>query len=231
MNKVDPRGMFARLCPPDGSSCDPGFEGDPPCTPLTIDSFNPDDPLDPGAEPCTLQNVPSTTATAPPTCEQGETNFIYDYLKKYNSPLANIASWIVTQSDLYGIDDRFIVALAGRETSYGTNPKWDSADASIFNLFSNSQHCATVGVLSFCKKANPYANYGAAVSDVISTIASSPYYQGLNSADDIYNEYNSGALTNPKTGVPYGPDTLLDQIYGSKSLAGDLSDVRFARCP
>ncbi len=165
------------------------------------------------------QNAPPPT----PTCEQTETAFVSSYLSKYNSPLAAYAGWIVTQSDLYGIDDRFIVALAGRETSYGTNPLWNSTAAGIYNVFSNSQHCASVGVLSFCKKVNPYPSYGAAISDVISTISASPYYQGLQSSDDIYDEYNLGG--------PGGPDKLLDVIYGGTKLQGNLANVRFARCP
>jgi hypothetical protein len=40
--------------------------------------------------------------------------------------------------DIDGLDDRFIVALAGGETSYGTNPLWNSASAGIYNVFSNS---------------------------------------------------------------------------------------------
>jgi flagellum-specific peptidoglycan hydrolase FlgJ len=150
------------------------------------------------------------------------------YLRRYKSPLASFAAEIVSEADKAGIDDRFIVALAGRETSYGTNPTWNSASAGIYNVFSNSQHCAGPG-LSMCQAFSAYSSYTSAIDDAVATISSSKYYAGLNSADDIYNQYNYGALVN-NAGVPYGPDKILDDIYGGSRLRGDLSNVRSPRC-
>jgi hypothetical protein len=137
-----------------------------------------------------LQNLPSTTAAAPPTCEQSETNFIYNYLKKYNSPLANIASFIVTYSDNMGIDDRFIVALAGAESIYGktqqSSPTW-----AYFNVFSNAAHCQALAPNSDCYAINPYSNYGQATTDAINLLTGSKYFgSGLNTVGAIYQLYN-----------------------------------------
>jgi RHS repeat-associated protein len=154
---------------------------------------------------------------------QSETLFVTSYLGRYHSPLAADASEIVNRSFTAGIDDRFIVALAGVETTYGTNPKWDSSSAGLYNVFDMGNHCATLGTLSMCTKVNPYPSYIAAIDDVIG-LFSRGAYKGLNSLADIYNLFETGNVntTSPKL-------SLLDTIY-SNQLHGDPSDIRKNRC-
>jgi RHS repeat-associated protein len=129
-------------------------------------------------------------ASAMVSCELTETAYVYSYLSKYNSPLAQYAGFIVADSDLFGIDDRFIVALAGVESIYGktqqTSPTWG-----FYNAFSNAAHCQALSATSDCYKVNPYSNYGAAISDVINLITGGKYFgSGLNTVQSIYDLYN-----------------------------------------
>ena len=82
-------------------------------------------------------SLPPETTVQNPSCEQTETTYVNNYLSKYNSPLAQYAGFIVAYSDLLGVDDRFIVALAGVESIYGktqqSSPTWG-----YYNAFSNA---------------------------------------------------------------------------------------------
>ena len=128
-------------------------------------------------------------------------------------------------SDAFGIDDRFIVALAGVETTYGTNPNWDSSTAGIYNVFSNGFHCAGLKANYFCRIVNPYSSYGQAIYDVIDILSSRREYKRYNSAANIYSVYEEGNVNKiaPAQGT-------LDTIYGDQ-LHGNLNNIRTPRCP
>ncbi len=168
------------------------------------------------------QNAPPPT----PTCEQTETAFVSSYLSKYNSPLAAYAGWIVTQSDLYGIDDRFIVALAGAESIYGktqqNSPTWG-----YYNAFSNAAHCIALNPApcpnhSDCYAINPYGNYGQAITDAVDLLTGSKYFgKGLVTVGAIYKKYNR---------VPAGDylATIYAQLVPNATVN---NSVDFSRCP
>jgi hypothetical protein len=141
-----------------------------------------------------------------------ETLYVSAYLAKYNSPLAAYAAFIVDDSDQSGIDDHFIVALAGAETTYGTNIRvrqWGR-----YNAFSNGAH----------RVSNPYANFTQAIEDAIQLLTHDPRYTSFSSTQSIYSIYEQGDVnkTSPRQGT-------LDSIYGQQ-LGGDLSNVRIPRC-
>jgi RHS repeat-associated protein len=152
--------------------------------------------------------APGCQGGAPPTCEQTETAYVAAYLTKYNSPLAAYASTIVADSDAAGLDDRFIVALAGVETTYGTHGlnSWGTN-----NAFNNGHQ--------------DFSTLGDAISAVINLIGRCADYTKYKSAQNIYSVYEEG---NVKVVAP--AQGILNQIYG-KQLSGNLSNVRDPRCP
>ena len=63
---------------------------------------------------------------------------------------------IVTEADLTNLDDRFIVALAGAENTFGAtaNSLVQAVHAiswGYYNSFDNIQHCAALGYNAFCQ--------------------------------------------------------------------------------
>ena len=147
--------------------------------------------------------------TSSPDCDQLEIDYITAYLKRYKSPLAAFAATIFDDSQAQGLDDRFIVALAGVESTYGKYLNWGA-----FNGFNNGAH-----------KRSGYSSWAEAIDDVSSLIGSGANYTPYNSAAQIYSVYEQGDV---KKTAP--AQRLLDQIYG-KQLGGNLSDVRVTRCP
>jgi RHS repeat-associated protein len=172
--------------------------------------------------PCDeLACFPETNVPVAPTCEQSETAFVSAYLSKRNSPLAGYASYIVAASDLSGIDDRFIVALAGVETTYGktqqTSPTWGH-----YNAFNNSAHCAALSSTSDCGKADPYSSYGEAITDVISLLTGGKYFgSGLVTPGTINSTYNRTPTT----------DDLVTIYQQLDPKATTNFKVNFSRCP
>jgi RHS repeat-associated protein len=177
------------------------------------------DPLRPNPN---CYTIPEQNAAPPtPTCEQVETAYVYAYLSKYKSPLAAYASLIVTYSDTFGIDDRFIVALAGAESQYGktqqTSPTWG-----FYNAFSNGSHCQALSATSDCYKVNPYIGHGAAISDVIGLITGAKYFgSGLVTVEGVYDTYNRVPSSDFLT-------TIYDQLVPG---ATNNTKVNFSRCP
>ena len=161
-----------------------------------------------------------------PSCEDAEIAYVTAYLAKRRSPLASFAGEIVELSDKNGLDDRFIVALAGAETTYGTSKTWDSATAGIYNVFDNGAHCAGTKPNYFCKTVNPYSGYGQSIAGVIQLLGSGRAFQPYTSTRDIFSIYERGDITKTSPG-----QDLLDTIYGSPQLQGNLSNVRKPRCP
>jgi hypothetical protein len=129
---------------------------------------------------------------------------------------------IVEQSDNAGVDDRFIVALAGAESRYGTNIQ---ATWGPYNAWSDSQHCKIVK--GHCQSEDPLTSWTQAISGVIGNITGSLYFGAnpqLTTTDAIYKRYSHGG----------SPDTL-DQIYllqmDGGLINGNKEEVNFARCP
>ena len=165
-------------------------------------------------------NVPVITLVAPPPkaadskklCEEMETLYIAAYLPSSagaHSPLTAYAAQIVQEADEFGIDDRFIVALAGVETTYGTRGanSWGTN-----NVFNNGHQ--------------DFSSLGSAIDAVIRllTTSTNPNYISLHSTREIYGLYEVGDRN--KTS---GNQGLLDQIY-ARQLGGSSSDVKFSRC-
>ena len=139
-------------------------------------------------------------------CELMEAAYIGAYLSSYGSPLASWAMNIVTASDAAGLDDRFIVALAGIETSYGKNLTWGTN-----NAFNNGH--------------TNYATFGDAIASVINLIGFDPRYTPYQSTRDIYAVYETGNINKTSS-----RQSTLDQIYGNQ-LGGNVGNVRSPRCP
>lgn len=142
----------------------------------------------------------------PPSCEDLETAYITAYLTAQGSPLAGYASEIVQDSDADGLDDRFIVALAGVETTYGKYMNWGAN-----NAFNNGH--------------TNYPSFAQAIEAVINLIAYGQKYVKYQSANNIYSVYEEG---NVKKKAP--AQGTLDTIYQNQ-LGGNLSNVRTPRCP
>jgi len=248
VNKLDPSGtgdcfpddgtcfesLSSGYCPPDLPFCSDGssYLSMAGCGGTQPDLFNPSAAVWCLSTTSAAQNIAAAAAAAlaPPgpnmlqICEGNEIAYVAGYLSQYNSPLAASASTIVVDSTVYGLDDRFIVALSGVETTYGTNPSWNSGSAGIYNVFSNGLHCAAPG-LSMCRNfSKPYASYAGAIVDVTSTIGSSQLYSGLNSAQAVYSEYEEGNVSKP---APM--QSVLNTIYGTQ-LNGNLNNIRSPRC-
>ncbi len=166
-------------------------------------------PPDPGPPP----SVPDPQVL----CEAQETAYLFAYLTKYGSPLAPYAPQIVRAGDLNGIDDRFIVALAGAETTYGT--RIDTKDWGPYNAWSLQTH----------KADNPYDNWIQAIADVVNLIATDSRYlpAGRNTTDTIYPVYQGPGY---ETGLKNLNSIYLDNLGGGK-VAGNPKEVDFARCP
>jgi RHS repeat-associated protein len=225
VNFHDPSGRLSDIV-----SCGAGDSsyGDPTCIVFQDDSdwgFGPGD-----TDPCAQQVVAywllkayacvdsgGGQAAPPPSalqsCEQAEAAYLAAYLSKRNSPLAAIALTIVEDSDAAGLDDRFIVALAGAETTYGRIKH--ASTWGVDNVFDNTYHCYSLKN-PLCVAANPYTSYQAAVAGVTSQLDGT-LYAGLETANGIFKEYSGGG----------GPATL-DKI--DKQLGVDPSDVRAPRC-
>jgi hypothetical protein len=172
--------------------------------------------------PACYASLPEQNAPPPtPTCDQTETAYLTAYLSKYNSPLAAYAGYIVTYSNIMGIDDRFIVALAGAESIYGktqqNSPTWG-----YYNAFSNAAHCQALAANSDCYAINPYANSGQAITDAINLLTGSKYFgSSLVTVGAIYQQYNR---------IPSGQ--FLAAIYAQLVPNATVNNaVDFSRCP
>jgi RHS repeat-associated protein len=144
-------------------------------------------------------------------CEALEAAYLTGYLSSHGSPLAAYALEIVQASDMNGIDDRFIVALAGVESTYGKHLGWGP-----YNAWNNGAHRTP---------RTFYSNWIQSIGDVTFLLGNDPRYTPYDSTSDIYSVYEEGNVNQPAPG-----QGTLDKIYG-KQLGGDLSDVRIPRCP
>ncbi|MGA2883499.1 MAG: RHS repeat-associated core domain-containing protein, partial [Bryobacteraceae bacterium] len=160
--------------------------------------------------------------TAQTNCENTETAWLSNYLSQRGSPLAAFAGSIVSQSDAAGVDDRFIAALAGAESTYGKNT---SATWGQYNAWSDSQHCAILS--GDCQAVNPFSSWSQAISAAIGNITGKNYFganPSLTTTDSIYKRYSNGASP-----------SLLNTIYlnqmGGGLIPGNPKEVDFARCP
>lgn len=167
-----------------------------------------------------LQAAAPQQAAPQVSCEDTETAYLISYLDRYKptSPLIAYAQTIVDDSDLAGVDDRFIIALAGQESQYGTN-----LTRGPFNAWNNLAHTA---------HHNPYSSWNTAIRGVVSLITGGLYFgSGRNTTDSIYGTYNNSNLkTNPDF-----PKQLasLNSIYLGQLGGGLLSnriEVDFSRC-
>jgi hypothetical protein len=137
---------------------------------------------------------------------------------------------LVTDADEEGVDDRFIVALSGVESSYGKNI---TATWGPYNAWSDSQHCALLQ--GHCQSVNPYTNATQAIEGVINNITNGPYYfqSGLVTTDAIYSVYCVGCSAGSPTGPWASSDSSLNHIYLGYLGGGVLANPRevdFARC-
>jgi RHS repeat-associated protein len=144
-------------------------------------------------------------------CEALEAAYLTGYLSSHGSPLAAYALEIVQASDMNGIDDRFIVALAGIESGYGEHLGWGP-----YNAWNNGAHRSP---------RTFYSNWIQSIGDVTFLLGNDPRYTPYDSTADIYSVYEEGNINQPAP-----RQGKLDQIYGNQ-LGGDLSDVRIPRCP
>ena len=145
-------------------------------------------------------------------CETQETLYIESYLMNHGSPFALYAPLIVSGSDINGLDDRFIVALAGVESGYGKHLGWGP-----YNAWNNGAHK---------KPGTYYNNWVDSIADVILALANSPLYTPYQSTKDIYSVWEEGDVNKPAPA-----QSTLDDIYGKKQLGGDINNIRTPRCP
>jgi hypothetical protein len=158
---------------------------------------------------------------AAPTCEQTEEAWLTAYLGKNSptSPLVGLVDSIVQKSDAAGIDDRFIGALAGQESGYGTK-----ITRGPFNAWNNLAHTGR----------RPYSSWNDSLSGAVNLLTGSLYFgSGLTTVGGIYGRYdNSNLSTNPAY-----PKQLqsLTNIYvnqmGGGLIVGNPQEVDFSRCP
>jgi RHS repeat-associated protein len=165
--------------------------------------------------------IPPDEVKTSPNCDTTEIAYVAGYLSKRGSPLASDADEIVEFSDAYGIDDRFVVALAGAESIYGKSQQ-DSPTWGYYNAFSNGSHCKALAPGSDCYKIDPYTSFDAAIFDAISLLTGKKYFgSGLVTVGDIYKTYNRVPAADFLT-------TIYQQLVPTAT-AG--SKVNFSRCP
>jgi len=164
-------------------------------------------------------NSGSAASTATTSCADTETAWLSSYLSQRGSPLASLAGSIVAESDSAGVDDRFIAALAGAESTYGKNTlkTWGQ-----YNARSDSQHCAIKA--GDCQAVNPFSSWSQALSAAITNITGPLYFgAGLVTTDAMYELYSHG-----------GSPSILNTIYlnqmGGGLIPGNPKEVDFSRC-
>jgi len=169
---------------------------------------------------CSTYFPPEQVKTTP-DCDTTEIAYVAGYLSKRGSPLAGDADEIVEFSDAFGIDDRFVVALAGAESTYGkaqqNSPTWG-----YYNAFSNASHCKALSPGSDCYKVDPYTSFDAAIFDAISLLTGAKYFgSGLVTVGGIYKTYNRVPAADFLTAIyqQLVPNATVD------------SKVNFSRCP
>jgi RHS repeat-associated protein len=214
INSHDPHGL---------QDCNPAINPEDCCLPSVNFSLGATPLDDPGCmDPGPGGGGPQPPAPpAPPgpdmhqLCENNEIGYLTSYLTSYGSPLASSAAQIVYDADAAGLDDRFIVALAGAETTYGKikHPRtWGT-----YNVFDNALHCDSLSN-PMCVVVDPYTSYAQAISGVLAVLTG-PLYTGLNTTDTIFPKYSNG-------GSPGTLDTIYQQLGGTNT-----TNVRTARCP
>jgi hypothetical protein len=122
------------------------------------------------------------THPAPPLnpCKPGThpavtTGSLQTYLKgKNNGALASDATAFYNYGAQYGIDPRFLIALAGVETTFGKNIT--SGANNIFNWLYNG-------------RTSPFASVPAAIQTVAQGLANNKAYMGLSTPDQIYGKF------------------------------------------
>ena len=228
VNRYDPTGLCGGLPQPhrrfgadvegdDGDNdCSEGGDGND-CGPGWITDASESGPCFSPPE----QNAPSV-----PSCDTQEIAYVTAYLSKRGSPLADDAGEIVEFSDAYGIDDRFIVALAGIESIYGktqqTSPTWG-----YYNAFSNGAHCIALNRNpgphhSDCYTINPYTSYDQAIFDAVTLLTGPKYFgSGLVTPATINKRYNRTPTTDDLV-------TIYKQMVPTATAD---TKVNFSRCP
>ena len=215
INRIDPNGTWW---------CDPW---DVDCYTLQPCGFGYETFCSPGPPPIAPPIVlPPPPLDAHAICILSETIYIYQYMLNHSNgrTIFNIADalLIVTEAELANLDDRFIVALAGAETTFGATANevlqaQHSQSWGFYNSFDNIFHCAQLGTNAYCSIVNPYASSIAAISDVVTTIAYGFPYAGLSSVGAIFDTYSGHG----------NPSNL--NIFSSQ-LGVDPSNVRRTRC-
>ncbi len=65
---------------------------------------------------------------------------LFEYLKKYNSPLVPYASVFVKQADLYDLDYRLLVAISGVESTFGREIPYNSYNAWGWGIYGDNTY-------------------------------------------------------------------------------------------
>lgn len=103
------------------------------------------------------------------------------YLQSKGSPLAGQGNGFLNAGKTYNVDPRFIVAIAGAETSFGRNITWGQYNA--WNWGWNVKD----------RTNSPFSSWGAGINSVTAGIAGKYYFQaGLTTTASIYPRYCQG---------------------------------------
>jgi len=229
VNRLDPTGLeYEDVCSADGNYC--GSGGDLQginqgwgCNSVyvmtALDRVQMPSPCD--FTPVFFARPQQPTQSTGSSCASTETAWLSAYLTKRGSPLASFAASIVALSDSDNVDDRFIVALSGAESTYGKNT---SATWGQYNAWSDSTHCAILS--GDCQTVNPFTSWSQAISAAVGNITGKNYFganPSLTTTDAIYERYSNG-----------GSPSILNTIYlnqmGGGLIPSNPKEVDFARC-
>ena len=110
-----------------------------------------------------------------PSCLQVTGQSIDSYLADKGSPMLGQGNNFVSNGLQYGVDPRFLVALAGAETTFGAKLTWGAYNA--WNWGWNSP-----------KNNSPFSSWGAGIHSVARGIGAGPNYfrRGFTSTASIY---------------------------------------------
>ena len=110
--------------------------------------------------------------------------FLNAYLSGKNSPMSDQGGNYMTVCQIYDIDPRFLVALSGTETRFGSNVTWGKFNA--WNWGWNIKH----------QKHSPFASWLEGMTSVAHHLTKSNSLYNLSSATTMYNLYCKGPCIN-----------------------------------
>ena len=101
---------------------------------------------------------------------------LYYFFSLYNSPLKNYVQQLITDADKYGLDYRFLPAIAMQESG------------GCAKIIANSYNCWGWGITK--TKTTKFSSFSEAIYSISRQFAHNYYDRGLNTPESVANIYN-----------------------------------------